>query len=59
MKKYSVGELTIIAFRVKCIEQLQQLEDILYYLIAEWPNEYNKHQLGAVFTVMNGKKAVL
>jgi len=55
MIKYSVGELTLIAIRIKCLEELQKLEDILLSLAGE----YEKNELGAVFTVMSGKKSVL
>jgi len=55
MKKYSVGELTMIAIRIRCLEELQKLEDILFSLAGE----YSKNELGAVFTVMKGKKEVL
>ena len=55
MRKYSVGELTLIAIRIKCLEELQRLEDILFSLAGE----YDKNELGAVFSVMKGKKAVL
>jgi hypothetical protein len=56
--KYSVADLTLVAIRCNSAEELQQMEDSIYFLIDFDPDMYSNAEISTIFTVMDGKKTL-
>lgn len=47
--RYSVGELTIIGFNCKTVDEIKKVQDFIYDEIEENKESYTKFQLKVIF----------